>query len=131
MTTLVICLALAALLPYLAKLPVMKEMSKLGGYDNRHPREQQAKLTGYGARALAAHQNAFEALIVFSAAVSICLSTQIYHSFIQFLAIVFIILRVIYHYLYLIDKNRLRSLVWGLSMLCAFGMMVSSIFFIN
>lgn len=128
MDTLVICLFCAALLPYLAKLPVMKEMSKLGGYDNREPRAQQAKLTGFGARAIAGHQNAFEALIVFTAAVSICLSTESYQSFIQFLAVMFVLLRVIYHYLYLADKNMMRSLVWALSMICAFTMMLSPVF---
>ncbi len=45
--------------------PVAFAMNKLDGYDNKHPREQQSKLTGFGARALAAHQNCFESLPAF------------------------------------------------------------------
>ena len=56
MNILIICLFIAMLLPYLAKMPVAVAMAKLGGYDNAHPRAQQAKLTGFGARALAGHQ---------------------------------------------------------------------------
>ena len=66
MTTLLTCLLIAMLLPYLAKGPVAIAMAKLGGYDNSHPREQQSKLTGYGARAVAGHQNAFESLLYYS-----------------------------------------------------------------
>jgi len=43
--------------------------AEVWGYNNSHPREQQSKLTGFGARALTAHQNAFESLIIFAPAV--------------------------------------------------------------
>ena len=65
MNTLLTCLFIAMLLPYLAKGPVAWAMAKAGGYDNHHPRSQQAQLTGFGARALAGHQNAFESLLIF------------------------------------------------------------------
>lgn len=64
MHTLLTCLFIAMLLPYLAKGPVAWAMVKAGGYDNHHPRTQQAQLTGFGARALAGHQNAFESLLI-------------------------------------------------------------------
>ena len=58
----VICIILAGALIYVSKIPVAIAMAKLDGrYDNHHPRAQQARLTGFGARALAAHQNAIEA----------------------------------------------------------------------
>ena len=44
-------------MPILFKAPLAFAMNKLGGYDNRHPRAQQAQLKGFGARALAVHQN--------------------------------------------------------------------------
>ena len=47
-------------MPYFVKVVVGIEMHKLGGYDNKYPREQQARLEGVGARMLAAHQNCFE-----------------------------------------------------------------------
>jgi len=45
MTILILCLFIALLLPYIAKLPVAYAMNKLDGYDNSHPRNQQANLT--------------------------------------------------------------------------------------
>ena len=54
---------------YVAKLPVGIAMKKLGGYDNRHGREQQKKLTGWGHRSLAAHMNGFESFGGFAAMV--------------------------------------------------------------
>ena len=65
MSVIITCLFIAALLPILAKAPVAYAMNQLGGYDNKHPREQQSKLTGFGGRALGAHQNSFESLINF------------------------------------------------------------------
>ena len=60
MQTILICLLIAMLLPYIAKVPVAMAMTKLGRYDNNHPRAQQAQLTGVGARVVAGHQNVFE-----------------------------------------------------------------------
>ena len=62
MTTPFICVLVAYLLIYLPKLPLSAAMAKQpGGYDNKDPRGQQAKLDGWGARARAAHYNGFEA----------------------------------------------------------------------
>ncbi|GAA73292.1 hypothetical protein P20439_3412 [Pseudoalteromonas sp. BSi20439] len=35
-------------MPYVARIPAIIEMNKLGGYDNKHPRQQQTQLTGLG-----------------------------------------------------------------------------------
>ena len=75
MNTLILLTFIGALLPYFSKIPVAIAMHRNGGYDNRHPRQQQAQLTGFGARALAAHQNAFEALIIFGIAMSTAMAT--------------------------------------------------------
>lgn len=52
--------------------PVARAMAEEGGgrYDNHHPRAQQARLTGFGARALAAHLNSIEAFPLFAAGVA-------------------------------------------------------------
>ncbi|MCL1080241.1 MAPEG family protein [Parashewanella spongiae] len=112
MSTLLICLFIAMLLPFLAKAPVAYAMAKLGGYDNQHPREQQSKLTGFGARALAGHQNAFESLLVFGMAVLAVIATGDITETAVTLAIVHIVARIMYHILYLIDLSTLRSLSW-------------------
>jgi hypothetical protein len=50
MSILLTCLAIALLMPYLAKAPLIIAMAREGnGYDNKHPREQQARLTGIDA----------------------------------------------------------------------------------
>lgn len=121
MNTLILLAFIAALLPYLAKVPVAIAMNKLGGYDNVYPREQQARLEGFGARALAAHQNAFESLIIFGVAIAVALATDSTGDVIVNLAVVHIIARVIYSVMYYLDKNILRSLSWAVATICSFS----------
>lgn len=120
MTILIVCLFIAMLLPYLAKAPVAVAMNKLSGYDNHHPRAQQAKLQGFGARALAAHQNAFESLLTFACAILLAIITQNTGIFIQQLAITHVIARVLYQFLYLYNLSTLRSIVWFIGIICTF-----------
>lgn len=121
MNTLVLLAFVAALLPYLAKIPVAIAMNKLGGYDNVNPRKQQAQLKGFGARALAAHQNAFESLIIFGVAVSVALATGSTTDIIVNLAIIHIVARIMYSIMYYLDKNILRSLSWAVATTCSFA----------
>ncbi|WP_371186136.1 MAPEG family protein [Thalassotalea maritima] len=123
MITLIWCLIIAALLPYFAKVPVAMAMNKSGGYDNNHPREQQANLTGFGARALAAHQNAFESLIVFATAILLAIATNTTNETVQLLAMIHIVARVAYNALYLLNIGTLRSIVWAVAIVCSFAIM--------
>lgn len=127
MTTLIICLFLALLLPLLAKGPVAYAMAKLGGYNNHHPRNQQSKLTGFGARALAAHQNAFESVIIFAPAVLLALITNNTDQVVISLAVTHIISRVLYNIFYLLKKSLLRSIVWAIATLCSFSIIFQCI----
>ncbi len=127
MTLLIWTLIIAALLPFIAKAPVAYAMNKLGGYDNNHPREQQAKLTGFGARALAAHQNAFESLIIFAPALLLAILTNHTGTTIQQLAITYIIARIVYNIIYLANVGALRSLVWFVSLGCSLAIMALSL----
>jgi uncharacterized MAPEG superfamily protein len=121
MTVLIGCLLIALALPYLAKIPVAYAMHQRGGYDNKHPRAQQAQLTGFGARALAAHQNAFEAVIIFAPAILLAIATQNISPFIEQLAIIHVVARLLYNILYLVNKGTLRSLVWFIALSCSFA----------
>lgn len=121
MTTLIVCLFIAALLPYLAKVPVAYAMQKAGGYDNNHPRAQQNALTGFGARALAAHQNAFESLIIFAPAILLAITTNTTGDTIVNLAIVHVIARILFNVLYLYNISTLRSLVWSVATIASFS----------
>ncbi|GIU04997.1 membrane protein [Shewanella sp. c952] len=120
MTTLLICLLIAMLLPYLAKGPVAIAMAKLGGYDNSHPREQQSKLTGYGARAVAGHQNAFESLLIFGIAALTVMATNNVNMVVEVAAVVHVAARVAYQILYLKDKGTLRSVSWFIAIIASF-----------
>ncbi|MGQ3892422.1 MAPEG family protein [Legionella sp. CNM-4043-24] len=128
MSTLIICLFIATLLPYLARVPVALAMNKApGGYNNDCPREQQASLKGFGARAIAAHQNSFEALLVFSTAALTAIASNHVTPMVQYLAIVFIISRLVYHALYLMNMASLRSLVWFIGLVCSLTILGSCI----
>ena len=122
MSVLIICLFIATLLPLLAKGPVGYAMNKLGGYDNAHPRHQQSKLTGFGARALAAHQNGFESLVIFAPAVLLALVTNHIGETVQYIAITHVVARVFYHILYLMNYDKLRTLSWMVATICSFAM---------
>lgn len=120
MYTLILCLFIACLLPYLTKLPVAVAMkNQPGGYNNNHPRMQQAALSGFGARAYAAHQNSFESLIIFSAAILTALATNHLSTTIQGLAVFYIVSRCVYHLFYLLDWAALRSTIWSLGLLAS------------
>lgn len=123
MTTLIVCLFIAALLPYLSKLLVFYAINKEGPYDNNHPRQQQAQLTGLGARAVAAHQNSFEALLIFSTSVLTALATQHDTRVNQYLAVIFIASRLVYHTVYLLNLATLRSTIWFIGWLCSISIL--------
>lgn len=124
MTILIACLLIAVILPYLVKLPVGYAMQKAeGGYNNHHPRKQQNSLQGFGARAVAAHQNCFESLAVFSTAVLAAMLTNHISSSVQMLAIIYIISRFVYIYFYLMNMATLRTTVWFIGFLCCISIL--------
>ncbi|MFG0380639.1 MAPEG family protein [Pseudomonas sp. zbq_18] len=121
------CLFFSAVLIFLAKAPVAKAMAEEGGgrYDNHHPRAQQARLTGFGARALAAHQNSFEAFPLFAAGVLVGHVTQTQGSLIDTLAVLFVVSRVLYLLLYWADMAWQRSVVWVIGLACSLLLLLS------
>lgn len=122
------CVFISALLIYVAKIPVAKAMNEQGGYNNHLPRQQQAQLTGFGARALAAHQNSFEAFLLFAVGVLMAHTTQTAGWLIDALAIIFVIARVIYLLCYWGDLAWQRSLVWFVGLVCSLLLMISPTF---
>lgn len=122
------CVFISALLIYVAKIPVAKAMNEQGGYNNHLPRHQQAQLTGFGARALAAHQNSFEAFLLFAVGVLMAHTTQTAGWLIDALAIIFVIARVIYLLCYWGDLAWQRSLVWFVGLVCSLLLMISPTF---
>ncbi|KKO49707.1 membrane protein [Arsukibacterium sp. MJ3] len=127
MTLLLSTLLIVALLPYLAKLPLVWAMNKAGGYDNHNPRQQQARLEGFGQRCNAAHYNSFEALGLFSAAVICSVATAPVSSLEQYLAVAFVLSRLGYLLCYWNDWASARSWIWLAGLAMALAMMLSAL----
>lgn len=124
MSTALLCLLLAFILTHATKLPVALAMARQpGGYDNHLPRAQQAGLSGWGRRALAAHQNAFEAFPGFAAGVLVAEVTGADPVWAARLAVAFVVCRVLYTGLYLADLATARSLVWTLGLAATAGLL--------
>ncbi|WP_372876278.1 MAPEG family protein [Pseudomonas sp.] len=120
------CIFISALLIFLAKAPVARAMQQESGtYDNHHPRSQQARLTGFGARALAAHLNSFEAFPLFAVGVLMTHVTQTHGLLVDVLALTFVVSRVLYLLFYWADMHWQRSLVWGAGLLCSLLLMLT------
>ena len=123
-----LCVGLAFLMLFLTKIPVAVAMRREGRYDNHNPRDQQARLQGWGRRALCAHQNAFEAFAPFAAAVLVAHVSGADPVWSARLALTFIAARVVYTYLYIVDLASLRSTVWMIATLCSAGLLYLGIF---
>jgi uncharacterized MAPEG superfamily protein len=98
------------------------------GYDNAHPRAQQAKLTGLAARAQGAHNNGFEAFAPFAAGVLACKVSGVDSDEIALFSIGFVVLRAIYLVLYLKNVSTLRSVVWCVAFLLSLVLLTLPLF---
>jgi len=99
-------------MPFLAKVPVAIAMSKLGAYDNKYPRQQQAQLEGFGARAYAAHQNCYEAICLFAPTVLLVLALDEHTIYTVQLCMIYVLTRFLYILFYWLDWDKLRSVSW-------------------
>lgn len=117
------CVLIAALLPY-----VWVFVAKTGapGYNNRNPRAWVAKQTdNYKVqRANAAHLNAFEAFAPFAAGVVMAQLASVDPERITFLAIAFIVFRVLHGAFYMADAQLMRSLSWMGGFSCVLALLV-------
>ncbi len=122
MTIAYACILIAALLPY-----VWTAIAKSGGprYDNRDPRGWLAKQDNPRLhRANSAQLNAFEAFAPFAAAVLMAQATGVDPVRISWLAIVFVVLRVLHGIFYVANVAQLRSLVWFGGLACVVALML-------
>lgn len=104
------CILIAAALPY-----VWVSIAKACGkrYNNRDPRGWLARQEDPRShRANAAQLNAFEAFPAFAASVLMAQFAQIDGQRILWLAMAFVVFRILHGIFYIFDKHALRSLVW-------------------
>jgi uncharacterized MAPEG superfamily protein len=119
------CLLIAVLLPYVWLGPAISaRKEQFGNADNKQPRAQVAKLEGKGARAYAAHQNAFEALALFTPAVLVAHVAHADPTLSGALAGAWVLFRILHGVFYLADIDRARSAVFGLATLSVIGQFV-------
>jgi len=109
-------------LVYFPRMLVLRVLVKSpGGLDNNHPRTQQSKLEGFGARAQGAHLNGFESFAPFAAGVLACQVAHVDATRVAILSVAFVALRVVYIGLYLGNIAPVRSLTW----MAGFGVAVA------
>ena len=117
------CVLLAGLLPVLTVI-----FAKWGrpDFDNGEPRAWMEKLTGRRRRADYAHRNHFEAFPFFAAAVIIAQQLHAPQATVNTLAAIFIVARVAYTVLYLVDRPTLRSIMWAIAYACVIGLFITA-----
>ena len=123
MSTSLMFIGIAYLVTLLNKGPVALAMKEAeGGYDNKNPREQQASQTGWGARAVAAQKNGYEAFSAFAPAVLVAHLGGGDQLTLTLLASLFIVARIGYTWAYIKDMGKTRSAVWAVGNLSTFAL---------
>lgn len=118
------CVAAAFLLIYAIRVAVIVALRGTGRFDNRHPRDQQAKLEGWGKRANAAHANSFEGFGPFAASVFVAHLGHADPQWSTLLAVVYVVARTVYPVLYVANVSTARSLVWGVGFLATLALFI-------
>jgi uncharacterized MAPEG superfamily protein len=125
MTTPFWCVLVAGILPYVwVTIAAGERRRQFGTVDNKLPRLQEAQLTGRGARAMGAHNNAFETFPMFAAAVIIAHIAGADAGWSAIFALAFVAARIVHGVLYLADIDTMRSLVFGIGQLCSLALFV-------
>ena len=119
MTTPFWCLLIVMVMPLvLAGVGGFLRNKQLGNLDNANPREQIKELSGPGARAYAAQQNAWEALALFTAAVLVAHITGADPATSANLAMAFVGFRVLHAICYISGLATIRSLMFMGGIVC-------------
>ena len=123
------CVLIAALLPIvcagLAKWGTFKTPRRDGGYDNHNPRAWLASQTDWRARANAAQANSFEALPFFIGAGVIAHQLHAPQTRLDILAVLFVVTRMLYIFMYVADMANARSLAWTVALLLNIAILFS------
>jgi uncharacterized MAPEG superfamily protein len=97
------------------------------GYDTSAPRAMFDKLPAYAQRATWAHQNCFEALIIFSAAALMAYVTGVESDWAKISAIAFLVSRLFFSLFYILDLPPLRSLMFVIGSASSFTLFALSL----
>jgi uncharacterized MAPEG superfamily protein len=106
----------AVVLIYLPFLVVGYARARVG-YDTSAPRAMFDKLPPYAQRATWAHQNSFEAFMIFSAAALMAYVTKVNSTIAVYAAIAYLVARLLYSVFYILNIPLLRSLMFAIGSL--------------
>ncbi len=107
-------IAAAAVLIYLPFLLVAYARVRIGYETFSTPRAMLDRLPPYAQRATWAHQNTFEAFMIFAAAALMAYVTGVNSSTAMGAAIAFVVARLLYSIFYILNIPLLRSLMFGI-----------------
>jgi uncharacterized MAPEG superfamily protein len=116
------CVLVALLAPYFLSLAARSQVSRAGYVGD--PRGYSERLTGWHRRAHLAHLNAFEAVPAIVAGVMVAEFAQTPRTYIDSLAVAFVVFRALHAACYIADKPMLRSHAWRLGFICIVGLFV-------
>jgi uncharacterized MAPEG superfamily protein len=102
-------------------------IKQFGHLDNHYPRIQQSQLTGVGARIQGAQMNAWEALIMYTMVNFLADASGLDLYSLNYVAIAYVILRVLHAIFYIANLAWIRSGVFVLSMLCLLHILYLSV----
>ncbi|MGQ7248029.1 MAPEG family protein [Halomonas sp. V046] len=108
--------AVSVLPVLLAWVGAVYRVRQFAHLDNRHPREQQARLEGAGARIHAAQINAWEALAVYVSTCFIAFAAGTDMATLTAPALTFVGARLLHPVCYALNLHWLRSLVFAVGM---------------
>lgn len=117
------CILIAAILPVLSVFPA--KLSR--DYNNANPRNPNYWRDGFRARAQAAQNNGFEAFPFFAVSVFVAMSQGASLYWVDRLAVLFILLRLIYVFCYWTDRATPRSVAWLASFITIVALFTSSL----
>lgn len=117
------CVLAAAILPILSALPAKLNRN----FNNAKPRDPAYWSDGFRARAQWAQANGFEAFPFFAVAVFVAFNQGGDPNWIDRLALLFVLLRVIYVFCYWTDRASPRSLAWFAAFLTTIALFTSSL----
>ena len=120
------CVAAAVVLIYLPFLLVGYARVSVG-YDMAAPRAMFDKLPPYAQRANWAHQNSFEAFMIFAAAALMAYVTGLDSTLATGAAITFVIVRLLYSVFYIANIPLARAFMFAIGTVCSGTLIVLSI----
>lgn len=128
MKTAIVVLLCLCLMPYLMTcISGYYRKKQLGKVDNQNPREQYTQLHGIGARAVAAQQNSWEALAIYSTSLLAIVASGVVVEFLAQAAIIVLVARLFHAVFYLTNLDKLRTLCFAIAIAPCFYLFYAAI----